>query len=140
MPPKSAIVPLYGNVWNSEPYRSIGHDFLKSAYVRPEDIDVALIYEAVSMHVPAALETYGLVPYQGAFKAIVEEGVIGLDSRLPVNTHGGHLSEAYIHGSNHLLEAVAQLRHQAVNQVPNAQRALFAVETASAVLLRRTEF
>jgi acetyl-CoA acetyltransferase len=140
MPPKRSLVPLNAAIWNGEPFRSVAQGFLASAGIAPDDIDVALIYEATSVQVPATLEAFGLVPLHGSYKAIVDGEIIGLDSRLPVNTHGGHLSEAYIHGANHVLEAVRQLRHQAVNQVPGAQRALFAAETASAAVLRRREF
>ena len=33
-------------------------------------------------------------------------GRFAADSPLPINTHGGHLSEAYIHGMNGIAEAV----------------------------------
>ena len=43
---------------------------------------------------------------------------------LPVNTHGGNLSEAYIIGMTHVKEAVEQIRGTAVNQVEGAELAL----------------
>ncbi len=56
-----------------------------------------------------SLESYGFVPDGQAWRYVTEHGT-GLDSPLPVNTHGGHLSEAYLHGMNGVLEAVRQLR------------------------------
>ena len=41
-----------------------------------------------------------------------------------MNTHGGNLSEAYIIGMTHVMEAVEQLRGTAVNQVEGAEVAL----------------
>ncbi len=46
------------------------------------------------------------------------------ERRLPLNTHGGRLGEAYPHGMNGIAEAVRQLRGTAVNQVPGASRTL----------------
>lgn len=44
-------------------------------------------------------------------------GEIELSGRLPINTHGGQLGEAYIHGMNGIAEAVRQIRGTSVNQV-----------------------
>jgi len=46
----------------------------------------------------------------------VKGGTLGLDGRLPCNTHGGLLSEGYVHGINGLAEAVRLIRGTAVNQ------------------------
>jgi acetyl-CoA acetyltransferase len=48
---------------------------------------------------------------------------------LPVNTHGGQLGEAYLHGMNGIAEAVRQIRGTAVNQVPGAERVLVTAGT-----------
>jgi len=50
---------------------------------------------------------------------------------IPVNTHGGNLSEAYIIGMTHVVEGVEQLRGTAVNQVAGAEIALVSGGPAS---------
>ncbi len=82
------------------------------------------------------LETYGFAPRGQAWRRVLEQGT-GLDATLPVNTHGGHLSEGYIHGMNHITEAVRQLRGTAANQVPGASVGLVGCNGASAALLAR---
>jgi hypothetical protein len=57
-----------------------------------------------------------------------------------VNTHGGSLSEAYIHGFNHVLEGVRQIRGTSSCQVERAEVALVAaaaVVPTSAIILRK---
>jgi len=83
-----------------------------SAGVGPKDVDVLLVYDSFSTHVPLALEGYGYCPVGEAARFLRESG-IGPGQQLPVNTGGGHLSESYMQGWNHQLEAVKQLRGQA---------------------------
>ncbi len=100
------------------------------------DIDVAEFYDATSYMPLRSLESYGFVPDGQAWRYVTEAGT-GPDSPLPVNTHGGHLSEAYLHGMNGILEAVRQLRGTAVNQVAGAEIALVGSPAGSAMILAR---
>ena len=55
---------------------------------------------------------------RGEASGFIADGAIEVGGRLPLNTHGGQLGEAYIHGMNGIAEAVRQLRGTSVNQVP----------------------
>lgn len=106
------------------------------ARIAPTDIDVVQLYDATSVMVPMGLEAYGLAHKGSGWKHVLDHG-IGIGSPVPVNTHGGHLSESYVHGMNHVVEAVRQLRGTAANQVQDAQHVLFGCSGASSVILGR---
>jgi acetyl-CoA acetyltransferase len=93
------------------------------AGIGPANIDVALLYDHFSPLVVMQLEDYGFCP-RGEGGAFVESGAIRMGGAIPVNPHGGHLSEAYVIGMTHIREAVEQLRGHAVNQVEGARFAL----------------
>ena len=112
------------------------------AGLSPSDVDVAELYDAFTPLVLMQLEDYGFVG-RGEAAAFVASGATGRGGVLPVNTHGGHLSEGYVHGLNHVAEAVDQLRGDAGSrQVPGARVALstgqpgYVAGTTSALLLR----
>ena len=90
---------------------------------QPKDIDVAMLYDHFSPLVIMQLEDYGFCP-RGEGGAFVESGAMRIGGAIPVNPHGGHLSDAYVVGMTHVREAVEQLRGVAVNQVNNAKTAL----------------
>jgi acetyl-CoA acetyltransferase len=101
----------------------------------PGEIDVMTIYENFSPIVHMSLEGYGFCK-RGEAKDLINSGGIALDGVIPVNTNGGLLGEAYIHGMNNALEAVRQLRGDAPNQIAGAQTALVAGRHCALVLAR----
>jgi len=81
----------------------------------PEDIDCAVIYDAFTSIVLMQLESFGFCA-PGESGAFVADGNLSVGGRLPTNTHGGQLSEAYIHGVNGIVEGVRQIRGTSLNQ------------------------
>jgi acetyl-CoA acetyltransferase len=104
----------------SEP---VARRIYEQAGIAPKDVDVALIYDHFSPMVILQLEDYGFCQ-RGEGGPFVESGAIRQGGAIPVNPHGGHLSEAYVIGMTQIREAVEQLRGTAVNQVADAQYAL----------------
>ena len=84
----------------------------RRAGVAPDDVGTLHCYDGISTQVLWTLERFGFCP-PGEAAAFVQEGRIGLDGELPVNTAGGHLSEGHSNGWGHMVELVRQLRGQA---------------------------
>jgi acetyl-CoA acetyltransferase len=130
------------NYWCEDPLRGPAWTCAEQLYrhsdIRPEDVDVAQLYDAFSPLIPLSLEGYGFCK-RGEGAAFTENGNIEAGGRLPVNTSGGGLSEAYVHGFNLINEGVRQLRGDSTSQVPGARTCIVTAGEGvptSAMLLR----
>ena len=81
----------------------------------PDDMDAACLYDAFTPEVLMQLEAFGFCG-QGEAKDFVTEDSLTLGGKLPNNTHGGLLSEAYLHGVNNIAEAARLVRGTSCNQ------------------------
>ncbi len=115
------------NYFDDDPLRGPGWTCADQLYrnsdIGPKDIQVAQLYDAFTPLVIFSLEAYGFCG-RGEGGAFTDDGNISPGGQLPVNTSGGGLSEAYVHGFNHILEGVRQLRGTSVNQVPDCETVL----------------
>lgn len=106
----------------------------------PRDVDVAQIYDHFTGCVLMQLEDFGFCE-RGEGGRFVESGALSWNGgSLPTNTHGGSLSEAYIHGLNHVVEGVRALRGESTSPVDGAEVCLVtsaACVPSSALLLGR---
>lgn len=96
--------------------------------LRPDDVQTAVVYDHFTPFVLTQLEEFGFCERGGAAD-FVADGGIEIDGHLPVNTHGGQLGEAYLHGMNGVAEAVRQVRGTAVNQVAGVDHVLVTAGT-----------
>ena len=131
------------NYWCEDPLRGPAWACAEQLYRQSDfaaaDIPVAQFYDAFSPLVLLSLEGYGFCS-QGEGAAFTENGALEMGGRLPINTSGGGLSEAYVHGFNLINEGVRQMRGDSVNQVESAESCLVTAGEGvptSALLLRR---
>ena len=126
--------PLTGPSW------SCARVLWRHADFGPADVRVAQFYDAFTPLVLFSLEGYGFCG-RGEGAAFTEDGNLSWpDGRLPVNTSGGGLSEAYVHGFNLVVEGVRQVRGTSTSQVAGAETCLVTSADCvptSALLLRR---
>ncbi|OWY80010.1 lipid-transfer protein [Rhodococcus sp. BUPNP1] len=105
----------------------VGDQLWEQAGIGPQDIATAVLYDHFTPYVLMQLEELGFCG-RGEAKDFVADG-IQVGGRLPINTHGGQLGEAYIHGMNGIAEGVRQIRGTAVNQVDDVDHVLVTAGT-----------
>ena len=121
-------------------FKAVADDLYERAGVTPKDVDVAQLYENFTGMVLMSIEDHGFCK-KGEGGPFVEGGRIEIGGELPVNTSGGNLAEAYIHGFELVIEGVRQMRGESCNQVEDAEICLVAggpgVAPCSDLILRR---
>jgi acetyl-CoA acetyltransferase len=125
----------------SSSFTTVARDLYARAGVGPKDIDVAQIYENFTPMAMMSIEEHGFCK-RGEGGAFVENGRIEWpDGELPINTSGGNLAEAYIHGFELYIESTRQMRGTSTCQVENAEIGLCAggpgTEYVSNIIMRR---
>jgi acetyl-CoA acetyltransferase len=106
----------------------VGRQLWAQSGVGPQDMQLAILYDHFTPFVLIQLEELGFCA-RGEARHFIADGAIELGGRLPLNTHGGQLGEAYIHGMNGIAEGVRQLRRASVNQVDDVEHVLVTAGT-----------
>jgi len=119
------------------------------AGVRPDEVDIVMIYDSFSITVAVCLEDLGFCA-KGEAGELVAGGRLAFDNsetRLAMNTDGGGLSSNHpgMRGIFLLIEATRQLRGESTSQLPDARLAvahgnggqLGGVHTGGTVILAR---
>ncbi|MEU9994716.1 lipid-transfer protein [Streptomyces sp. NPDC050848] len=100
----------------------VARQLWQTSGLAPGDIDVGILYDHFTPFVLMQLEEFGFCGPGEAADFVAADA-------LPLNTHGGQLGEAYLHGMNGIAEAVRQVRGTSVNQIPGAARTLVTAGT-----------
>jgi len=106
----------------------VGRQLWAGAGLGPADVQAAILYDHFTPFVLTQLEELGFCG-RGEAKDFIKDGNIEIGGQLPINTHGGQLGEAYIHGMNGIAEAVRQVRGTSVNQVDGLEHVLVTAGT-----------
>lgn len=106
----------------------VAKQLYRQAGIGPADIQTAVIYDHFTPFVLTQLEEYGFCA-RGEAKDFVRDKQHMMGGRLPINTHGGQLGEAYIHGMNGVAEGVRQIRGSSSNPVANVEHVLVTAGT-----------
>lgn len=124
----------------THPSAQVARRLYERAGLRPDDIDVAQIYDCFTITVLLQLEDYGFCP-KGDGGPYAASGTLELDGALPINTAGGNLSEGYLHGLNHIIEGVRQIRGSSTSQVKGAETCLVTsgIPPATSALILRAD-
>ena len=103
---------------------TLANQLWKDAGLGPGDMQAAQLYDGFSPSVYYWLEAAGFCA-KGEAHSFIQEGRIGLDGQLPLNTFGGSLGEGRLHGMGHLAEAARQVSGRAgPRQVPGCAAAV----------------
>ncbi len=140
-PEHTVMTDYHGPHFLKTPSTWAARDLFGASGVTPADVDCAQFYDAFTPLVLLSVEEYGFCKAGESGPFAAGGALEWPDGRLPFNTSGGGLSEAYVHGFNLILEGVRQIRGTSTSQVPDAEISLVtsgAGVPTSALLLCRS--
>jgi acetyl-CoA acetyltransferase len=108
--------------------RVVAEKLWKDSGLKPSDIQTAFLYDHFTPFVLIQLEELGFCE-KGAGKDFATIENLSIGGSLPINTNGGLLGEAYIHGMNGITESVRQIRGTSYNQVDSVEHVLVTAGT-----------
>ncbi len=121
-------------------FKTLAPRLFETADITPQDVDVAQVYENFTGGVLMSLVEHGLCEADEAEAFCTGGNLEWPDGNLPLNTSGGNMAEAYMHGLELVLEGVRQLRGTSTCQVKDAGICLVAagpmVQPVSSLILR----
>jgi acetyl-CoA acetyltransferase len=142
MQPHGGLWALNDDAFPNGRFRTVGELLWDRTGVRPDDIDVAQFYENFTGTTLMAIADIGFCEPGDVGDFVRDGALLGPHGRLPLNTSGGNLAEAYIHGFQLVNEAARQVRGDSTCQVPDVELSLCAggpgTPPSGAVLLGRT--
>ncbi|MFI6943944.1 lipid-transfer protein [Streptomyces sp. NPDC050418] len=120
---QEAMTSFYRDDLSGLPEMSVvARQLWRTSGLTAEQIDVGILYDHFTPFVLMQLEEFGFCKPGEAAGFVAEEA-------LPLNTHGGQLGEAYLHGMNGIAEGVRQIRGTSVNQISGAANVLVTAGT-----------
>ncbi len=105
-------------------HRGAGERLWERAGVGPQDVDVMQFYENFTGPVVMAITEMGFCKPDDVEGFVTSGALRWPDGDFPLNTSGGNLGEAYIHGFEMVNEAVRQIRGESTCQVEGAELSL----------------
>ena len=130
---------LLRDSYTTFPSAAVAETLWRRAGLGPDDVGVAQLYDCFTITALVQLEDYGFCK-KGEGGPFAASGALDPGGALPINTGGGHLSEGYIHGLNHVVEGVRQVRGESTSQARDSEVCLVtggSPPASSALLLRR---
>jgi acetyl-CoA acetyltransferase len=104
--------------------KTVARRMYEMAGVTPQDVDVAQFYDNFTGAVVMSILEHGFCAPEEVNDFIQFDNLTAPTGRFPINTSGGNLAEAYVHGLNLVLEAVRQIRGTSTSQVPDVELSL----------------
>jgi acetyl-CoA acetyltransferase len=108
----------------SASFTTVAPHLYAMAGVGPKDVHVVQSYENFTGGVLMSLIEHGFFAAEEANEFLTLDNLIAPGGRLPLNTSGGNLAECYMHGLELVIEAVRQIRGDAINQVKRNDTAI----------------